>query len=190
VELHFRQVVLLLYTELRWHNMSNTFTLIASYTASGSVSSIDFNSIPQTYTDLLLKVSLRNAAADTWDNADLSFNGTTTGYTNQQVRANGTTVTAARSTTQPAVNYWHVVSNNATSSTFGNAEIYIPNYTLTVSKAVGIDSVTENNATSAASTLTSGLLSNTAAITSIKLQGNGSNFLIYSTAYLYGIKNS
>jgi hypothetical protein len=170
--------------------MANTFELIASYSATGSVSSIDFNSIPQTYTDLVLKVSLRNGLADVWDNADISFNGSTSPYTNQQLRGNGTSATAARSTTQPSVNYWHVVSNTATASTFGNAEFYIPNYTATINKSVSIDSVTENNATSAAATLTAGLLGNTAAITSIKLQGNGANFLIYSTAYLYGVKNA
>ncbi len=169
--------------------MPNTFTLIASSTVgAGGASSIDFTSIPQTYTDLVLKLSLRNALSDVWDNADISFNGSTTTYTNLQLRGNGSTTTSAKSTTQPAVNYWHVVSNNATASTFGNAEIYIPNYTGSVNKSVSIDSVTENNATSAADTLTAGLWGNTAAITSIKLQGNGSNFVQYSTAYLYGIK--
>jgi hypothetical protein len=170
--------------------MANTFELIASYSATGSVSSIDFNSIPGTYTDLVLKVSLRNALADVWDNADIAFNGSTTTYTNLQLRGNGTTATSAKSTTQPAVNYWHVVSNSATASTFGNAEIYIPNYTGSNNKSVSIDSVTEQNATSSAATLTAGLWANSAAITSIKITGNGSNFVQYSTAYLYGVKNA
>ena len=171
--------------------MPNTFTLIASSTVgAGGASSIDFTSITGTYTDLLLKLSLRNALADVWDNADIAFNGSTTTYKNVQLRGNGTTATSSQSTTQPAVNYWHVVSNNATASTFGNAEIYIPNYAGSSNKSVSVDSVTEQNATSAAATLTAGLWANSAAITSIKITGNGSNFVQYSSAYLYGIVKS
>lgn len=169
--------------------MANTYTLIASSTVgSGGAASIDFTSIPGTYTDLLLKVSLRNTLADVWDNADISFNGSTTPYTNLQLRGNGSTVTSAKSTTQPSVNYWHIVSNNATASTFGNAEIYIPNYANSANKSILINSSTEQNGISAANTATVGYWGNTSAITSIKLQGNGSNFVQYSSAYLYGIK--
>lgn len=168
--------------------MPNTMTLISSATVgAGGAASIDFTSIPQTYTDLVLKLSLRNALADVWDNADIAFNGITTTYTNLQLRGNGSTATSAKSTTQPAINYWHVVSNSATASTFGNAEIYIPNYTGSANKSVSVDSVTEQNATSSAATLTAGLWAHSAAITSIKITGNGSNFVQHSTAYLYGI---
>jgi hypothetical protein len=34
--------------------MANTYTLINSYAATGSVANIDFTSIPSTYTDLLI----------------------------------------------------------------------------------------------------------------------------------------
>jgi hypothetical protein len=41
--------------------MANTFTLIASSTVgSGGAASIDFTSISSTYTDLVVKLSLRN----------------------------------------------------------------------------------------------------------------------------------
>ena len=41
--------------------MPNTFTLIASSTVgAGGASSIDFTSIPSTYTDLVIKASLRS----------------------------------------------------------------------------------------------------------------------------------
>ncbi len=75
-------------------------------------------------------------------------------------------------------------------NTFANGEIYIPNYTASVNKSVSIDSVTENNATSAIAALDAGLWANTAAITSINLNGNNGNFVQYSTAYLYGIVKS
>jgi hypothetical protein len=67
--------------------------------------------------------------------------------------------------------------------------IYIPNYAGSSNKSVSIDSVTENNATGAYSGLTAALFASTAAITSFGIS-TGSNFVQYSTATLYGIKNS
>jgi len=81
--------------------------------------------------------------------------------------------------------------DNATANTFGSWEAYVPNYTLSNNKSVSLDSVMENNATAAEQNLVAGLWSNTAAITSIKLLPlNGTAFKQYSTATLYGIKNS
>jgi hypothetical protein len=56
--------------------MANTYTLIASSTVSaGGVSSIDFTSIPSTYTDLCLKLSIRTAASSDYPAIVLRFNG-------------------------------------------------------------------------------------------------------------------
>jgi hypothetical protein len=80
---------------------------------------------------------------------------------------------------------------SSTSSTFSNGEFYIPNYAGSTNKSISMDLVMENNATAGYQSLTAGLWSNTSAITSIKLQSaNGFNFVIYSTAYLYGVKNA
>ena len=65
--------------------MPNTFTLIASSTVgAGGASSIDFTSIPSTYTDLCLKVSARSTATDTNVNMYVKFNGSTSGYSGRQ----------------------------------------------------------------------------------------------------------
>ena len=77
----------------------------------------------------------------------------------------------------------------ATASTFGNAEIYIPNYASSNNKSVSADFVSETNAADAIFGLTAGLWANTSAITSIKLTPAAA-FAQYSTATLYGIKNS
>jgi hypothetical protein len=77
-----------------------------------------------------------------------------------------------------------------TASTFANNEVTIPNYTSSNFKSYSVDSVTENNATQAYAIFVAGLWSNTAAITSITLGLSSANFVQYSTAYLYGIKNS
>jgi hypothetical protein len=86
-----------------------------------------------------------------------------------------------------------VAQSSYTASTFGNGEMYISNYTSSNAKCVSIDGVTENNSTGSFATLTVGRWNpvTQAAITSIRLEiDGGGNFVQYSTAYLYGIKNS
>ena len=166
--------------------MPNTYTLIASNTVgSGGVSSFTFSSIPSTYTDLLMKCSIRSSA----DNitAELSLNGVKTNMTQRYLQGTGS---AAQSGNSTAINVLENPST-ATASTFASADIYIPNYTSSNYKSISIDTVTEKNATDAYSRLVAGLWSNTAAITSIGLNCSASgNFVQYSTFYLYGIKNS
>ena len=84
------------------------------------------------------------------------------------------------------------VGGTATANTFGNMEIYIPNYAGSSNKSVSVNQVGEDNAATAYATLLAGLWSNTAAITSIKLTpfSGGASFVQYSTAYLYGVKNA
>ena len=77
---------------------------------------------------------------------------------------------------------------NATSSTFGNTEIYIPNYTSSNYKSLYSDSVTENNGTQILLGLNHSLWANTAAITSITIAtATGGNYVQNSSFYLYGI---
>ncbi len=170
--------------------MPNTFTLIASSTVgSGGTANITFSSIPQTYTDLLIKYSLRNGLASAFDNVQLTFNSSTSGYSDRLLYGNGSSALSANRSGSE-MQYLYQDAANATANTFANGEIYIPNYTGSTNKSVSIDSVTENNATSAIAALDAGLWANTAAITSINLNGNNGNFVQYSTVYLYGIIKS
>ena len=169
-----------------------TFTQIGSavVVGSGGAATIDFTSIPSTYTDLVVKVSLRGPtgyASDTMDTY-LRFNGTTTGYSDRLLYGTGSAA-ASISETPTGINF-RVVGQNSTASTFGNAEIYIPNYAGSTNKSVSIDAVTENNATSVLTQLEAGLWSNTAAINQITLVPFTTGFAQYSTAYLYGVSNA
>jgi hypothetical protein len=166
--------------------MANTYTLINSYTATGSVANIDFTSIPSTYTDLLVKASLRGSTNNNIDML-LQFNGVTTNYNFRWISGDGS---SAGSATGATSNGGFMDMNNNTANTFSNVEIYIPNYLSSNYKSVSFDAVTENNATTAYSVMGASLWSNTAAITSVKLLPSPGNFVQYSTAYLYGIKNS
>jgi hypothetical protein len=171
--------------------MANTFVKIASATVgSGGASSIDFTSIPSTYTDLCLKLSLRGTRTQTEAEVRLTVNGSATSYSNRALQGNGSSVA---SFTYSTTFYYNGETDaaNATASTFGNTEIYIPNYAGSNNKSISTDAVSENNATGGAYiNLVAGLWSNTSAITSITITPSVNNWAQYSTATLYGIKNS
>jgi hypothetical protein len=165
--------------------MANTYTLIASSTVgSGGAANIQFTSIPQTYTDLLIKISGR--ANDTGTNLVLTLNSTST-ISSIALRGFGSGYTSDTSTTAVLR---MVEPSNFTASTFASAEIYIPNYTGSNNKSWSADGVIENNATDSAQALIAGLTSIAVAITSITLAPITGSFVQYSTAYLYGISNS
>ena len=169
--------------------MANTYTLIASSTVgSGGAANIEFTSIPQTYTDLLVLASARSTRnSDTVDDLVIRFNGSTTSYTSKRLYGTGSSVVSD----SPTDIRGFAVADNSTGSTFSNNQFYIPNYTSNSTyKSVSVDGVNENNATTAYSVLDAGLWSNNSAITSITLLANNGNLMQYSTAYLYGIKNS
>jgi hypothetical protein len=166
-----------------------TFTLIASSTVgSGGAADITFSAIPSTYTDLVLKVSARSNRSDTTDNLIISFNGSTSSLSFRYLQGSGATAYSSSGSTGYVGS---LDGDTATSSTFGSADIYIPNYAGSTYKSVSSDTVDETNATNAYATFTAQLWSNTAAITSISLKPQvGTQFVQHSTAYLYGVSNA
>jgi hypothetical protein len=78
-----------------------------------------------------------------------------------------------------------------TASTFSSHEIYVPNYASTTltAKSYSVDSVTENNATTAYANLIAGLITTGASgISSITFTQSGAgNFVQHSTFSLYGV---
>jgi hypothetical protein len=167
--------------------MPSTYTLISSVTVgSGGTQFIDFTSIPQTYTDLLLKVSIRNNASANNNTVGLRFNGDNGNTTAKRLYGTGSTANSDSDTQVIDV------GNNATANTFANIEFYVPNYTLSNYKSYSADGVGENNATTAFQTLLAGLWSSTSAITSMRLRLEDGSLVFqqYSTAYLYGISNA
>jgi hypothetical protein len=167
--------------------MANTYTLIASSTVgSGGTATIDFTSIPATYTDLLLKISSRgDRTSATFDGIYVKFNTSSTATT-IYFEGNGASASAG-----PSGNFAGIASaTTATSNTFSNVEMYIPNYTVSQNKSYNSDSAHETNATTAYIDLIAGLWASTAVINQITLNLNAGNFVQYSTAYLYGISNA
>jgi hypothetical protein len=174
--------------------MATTYEAIATVTVgSGGAATIEFTSIPATYTDLVLKLSGRtNRTGDTNADIGITFNGNTSNYSLKDLFGNGS---AAGSRSNPigtsSIGDIFATAVNSTVNTFSNFEMYIPNYLGSTYKSVSIDTTNETNATSNWSLLVAGLWSNTSAITSITLTPlNSDSFVQYSTATLYGIKNS
>ena len=172
--------------------MPNTMTLIASSTVgAGGTVSITFSSIPSTYTDLLVKCSLRgNQTSAVYTDVDLLLTGGTFGNAKVLYAISGTNV---GSYSPGAASISASTGPTATASTFSNAEIYIPNYIDSNNKSASGDAVGENNGTNTVAILGAAAYSSSGAITELTLRyGTGSigNFVQYSTAYLYGIVKS
>ena len=156
---------------------------------SGGAAEIDFTSIPATYTDFVVKVCARtDVAAANRTTINFKFNNSTASQSMRTLFGYETPPVESSTYTDLRLS---VPAAGATASTFGNAELYVPNYAGSNNKSVSVDSVNENNSTTAwLIGFWAGLWSNSAAITSITFTPASGNFVEYSTATLYGIKNS
>ena len=153
---------------------------------SGGAASIEFLSIPDDGVDLLILLGTRSTVTNA-SQAKIAFNGTTGVYTYRHMRGSGSAVISA-STTNDYYGFIGSVNNStSTANTFTNYQIYLPNYTSSSNKSYSVDAVSENNATEGWQNIVSGIMNNTAAISSILLTNNLGNFAQYSTASLYKI---
>lgn len=160
-----------------------TFTLIqpAVTVGAGGAASIDFNTIPGTYTDLVLKISV---AKTNGDNVLISFNNSTANLSYRLLEGDGASAASYNSTTG------RLAFASSTTSNFTSIDVYIPNYAGSTNKSYSVDAVSENNATTAYADLTAGLWSNTAAINRVTITAQSGLFVQYSSAYLYGVSNA
>lgn len=173
--------------------MATTYQLISSNTLTTTASSVTFSAIPSTYTDLVLKGSVRTANASNNGNFLLTFNGdTSTVYSFTAVYGSGSVAASERASALSNVNEAEVaVGDSATANSFSSYETYIPNYTVSQFKPFsGIGMQERNSATAVYMYSVANLWRNNAAITSITLTANGANFMASTSFYLYGIKSS
>ena len=169
--------------------MAENYVLLERTELSATTSSVTFANIPQTgYTDLKIVISARSDSGET--TGVLYFNSDTThaNYNATRLLGEGTSGTSAASTNNPY--FFYINPSSATSSTFSNIEIYIPNYTSSNPKVLSIDGVTENNGGYVIDHLGAGRWTGTAAISSIVVRpyvAGGASFVSGSTISLYGI---
>ncbi len=166
--------------------MPRTYEPIATTTLSSSAATINFNSIPGTYTDLRMVISI---ASNANDNIFYRFNGSSSSiYSRTDIAGTGTTA----------------ISNRASSQTMGRITNYgypgttvgehltiwdIMNYSNTTTSKT---SLARANRASSGTDFIVNLFSSTSAITSISIATNAftgtANLLSGTTATLYGIK--
>jgi len=173
------------------------YNLIATTTVgSGGASTISFASIPQTFTDLKVVLSSRSTAgASVAYSIFMKMNNLTTSiYSHKALEGSGAAASSfSQSGVDTAVRAGLINGTGSTASVFSSTEIYIPNYTGSNQKSVSIDTVTETNATTIYADLIGYLVASTAAITDLTFStepAGGVSFAQYSSASLYGIKNS
>jgi hypothetical protein len=159
----------------------------------GGTNSIDFTNIPQTFTDLVICLSIRDNGTGTSGASyiDLQFNNSTGTYTVSRLLGAGT---ASVSNSAQTSNFMSIgyMGNSRTSMTsvFTNAEIYIPNYSGFNQKTVSCNYSMADSSTGAYSGFGAGLWNQPQPITSIKIKSDGQDITQHSTAILYGIKNA
>ena len=162
-----------------------TYNLISTVTVGAtSVSTIDFTSIPQTYTDLVLVLSARASTATVSTPFYLTVNSLTTNRS-----WNAITTTGAGNSNAGTTDTQQGTINGlaSTTSAFGNAMFYIPKYSSVENKAWIVESINETNATAISSYVAQQHLTDTTAISSLSLTFSTNTVVQYTSASLYGI---
>lgn len=162
-----------------------TMTLIQTVTVgSGGAASINFTSIPATYTDLQILLSQRRSdgATGTW----ITFNSDTGGnYNARRLRGDGSSAFSTVASNESNIIIFPMPTQGSdTANTFSNISYSIPNYAGSTQKSLSIDAVGEDFDATANQFIIAGLWTGTAAITSIQLN---TAFYENSSASLYGI---
>jgi hypothetical protein len=159
--------------------------LIETKTLESSASSIEFVSIPEDFTDLVVLASVRGARSAILEVIRLHFNSSLSGYSRRTLFSEGG---AFGSETQTDRLLCAINGNTSTSNNFSNFSVYIPNYRANKNKPFFADSATEHDGSLTAIWLTAGLWSNTDPITSLSFVPGNANLLTGSTISLYGVK--
>jgi hypothetical protein len=174
--------------------MASTYTLISSNVLASSAASVTFSAIPATYTDLVLRASVRGDSAATAVNMKVLFNNDTT--TNYSVTAiyNGGGTPADLQVGNTASPYSGLINaDTSTSNTFSNIEVYVPSYNSINNKPLSTAFAPESNSaggTGYENWIAAQLYRGSSAITRIDCILNGGNIMATSSFYLYGISNA
>jgi len=170
--------------------MALTYVNIASTTVGTATNAVTFSSIPSTYTDLAVRWSAR--CDNEQNRIRLTFNGSSaTTYSETGMNGDGTAPSYTRTSNATYISLWFGMNNSAyTANTFSNGELYIPSYTVSQNKPSWTFMTQETSATQSLLQMGANLWRNTSAISSMTFTTNANNFVVGSTFYLYGIKNS
>lgn len=160
--------------------MATTYEPIATTTLGSAVADITFSSIASSWTDLKLVVVL-TVSSSAYTKGILN-NDTAANYSSTVLKGDGSSVSASLDS-----NGNYIFAGFMPSTTVPNTITYdFFNYAGSTYKTCLVTSSYDLNGSGGVARSVS-YWRNTAAITSIKLNGNGGNFNIGTTATLYGI---
>lgn len=168
--------------------MAFTYSKLAEITVgSGNTSHLTFANIPQTYTDLHVRFSIRATAA--FDYGYTSFNNSTTNFSGVRIYADTSSSTVGYQGRTDGYIYPSISGSNTTANTFSTLDLYIPNYRSSNAKSVSSEGSYENNGYNGM-VIASVAWANSAPITMVSFYppGGTDRFAQYTTASLYGIK--
>jgi hypothetical protein len=161
----------------------STYTPLATKTLTSVTQNLSFTSIPATYTDLVLVLSLR--ASTTASDAYFRYNNDSgSNYSDTIFRGDGTTASSAKDSNAPGMDIG-VTAISTDAATFQTPTIIqIMNYANTTTYKTAL--IRTSNATAMVSAIV-GLWRSTSAINEIDIVHRGTGWDIGSTATLYGI---
>lgn len=169
--------------------MAITYQLIAGITGSGNpytvpvsgvIPNVTFSNIPNTYTDLVVRISGRSSATSP-EGIYISFNGSQANFSGTYILGDGS---------NPSIGnigryIGSIYGGGSTTNAFNTSIIYIPNYAAAQPKTFLVNNAAENNSTQGYNNIMGGKWTDNAAINSIRLESTG--FTQYSSLSLYGI---
>ena len=179
--------------------MPPTYKLINSSVLTSSASSVEFTSIPATYTDLVFRINAKQAAnyADSGFSSLRLLAGSSSAYSATSIFTAGSSISVTIASNQYSGNDSFPVTLAASQSaiSWGYAEIYIPNYLISqnhpsITSAGWEADQTNWNGNSPMVYFSANLFSNTSALSVVRIASGLGNFVSGSTFYLYGISNA
>lgn len=163
-----------------------TYTPLATTTVgSGGASTIDFQNISSSYTDLYIQLSVFISSNDS---VYISFNNNSSNYSGFFLEGNGSTVSAGAMGDGRYIAFPITTTANA----FASVGVYVPNYAGSATKTFSTDSSMPANVSTAYLDLNTNIWSNTASINRVtfSISTGGRVFQQYSTVTIFGIKNT
>ena len=160
--------------------MAATYTPIASITLGADTATVNFTSIPQTYTDLIL---VTNAGHSTTANFLIRLNSDTgSNYSVTRLSGNGSAASSARTTS--ATSFGMTGQSYIDSAITFNSIVHFQNYSNTTTNKTILG---KQNLAAGGVDLVAGLYRSTSAVTSINLLLSTGTYDSGSTFNLYGI---
>jgi hypothetical protein len=160
--------------------MPKTYEPINSQTLGTATATVTFNSIPQTYTDLVLITNGYDVPGGGY--VTMQINGdTAANYSRTTMSGNGSTMSSIRNANSTVL--YPTIGSSLTN--IGGDIVYLANYSnINIFKTI----LFRGSQTASATILQIGLWRSTSAITSFTLSGAGGNIAANSTFTIYGIK--